>query len=592
MKRYYSLYVAIFLLIFSGCGTPSTNNPEILQEELFTHVDFLSSDSLMGRKPGTPYDRVAAKYVKDYFEGNGFTLLGQKGYQFFEFIDHQEMGVNNNLSVNNQRRVLDKDFTVFPFSSSDTVYGPVVFVGYGLNVQTESMIWNDYQNLNLNGKWALILRGDPFAENNDSPFQGQVSDRQKAMMAKEHGAMGVLLVSGVGFDARDEIISIQQKTFSVGIPAIHITRRTANAILQGTGKRIENIEREITTHKKPYSLVAGSNVCARTEVLTRKAKTQNVIAMIEGKDPALKHQYVVVGAHLDHLGMGGKGSLSRRPDTVAVHNGADDNASGVAAMLEIAHKLRQQKNRRSVIFIAFAAEEMGLLGSKFFVDNSLIPLDSVVTMVNLDMLGRLNDENNLQVGGTKTALGVDSLLHQINEGYNFNLALSPQGYGPSDHASFYAKDIPVLFFTTGAHADYHTPNDRVEHINFEGLHSVSYYVYEVVEHIANEPERPIFQESGPSAPSFRHGNELKVRLGIMPDVSGSREDGLQVLAASENQPAALAGILKGDIITGINGGRVNNIQDYMFYLGKLEVGSTASIEFVRNGKSMVVLIQL
>lgn len=585
------LVIAVIIQLFA-CGSNSTHNPEILKEEQFGHIDFLASDSLMGRLPGTPFDRVAAKYIKDFFEGNRFELLGKNGYQFFEFIDHQDIGDNNSLSINKHNKTLGTDYAVFPFSSSDTISGAVVFVGYGINFKNDSLIWNDFANLNLSGKWALILRGDPLLDMEKSPFTSIVSDRHKAMVAMEHGAMGTIFVSGHRFDVKDELVTSKQKTFPIGIPVLHVNRAMANDILSGTGKTIKGIENEILSIKKPISFVSGSNVCARTNIITKRKSTQNVVALVKGSDPLLKHQYVVVGAHFDHIGMGGQGSSSRMPDTLAVHNGADDNASGVSAILEIGHKLLHQKPKRSIVVVAFGAEELGLLGSRFFVENPLIPLDSIVSMINIDMLGRLNSENILQVGGVKTAVEADSILNTLNASYGFSLALAPQGYGPSDHASFYAKNIPVLFFSTGAHADYHTPNDDIESLNIEGLHKASNYIYDVISSIANDNGRPTFQEAGPAAPSSRHGGELKVRLGIMPDVSGVRNDGLQVLAVNSNQPAGLAGIQKGDLITALNGHKINNIQDYMFYLQKLEVGSTVSVEFKRDGKTMVVLAQL
>ncbi|MDD2278026.1 MAG: M20/M25/M40 family metallo-hydrolase [Bacteroidales bacterium] len=592
MKLIKKVLVLVSFVQLFACGTKSTHNPEILREEHFAHIDFLASDSLMGRLPGTPFDRVAAKYIKDYFEGNGFALLGKNGYQFFEFIDHQDIGDNNSFRVNKQAQTLGTDYAVFSFSSSDTLSGAVIFVGYGIDYENDTLAWNDFANLNLTDKWALILRGDPLLHLDKSPFSSIVTDRHKAMVAKEHGAAGVIFVSGQGFDAKDELISSKQKNFPIGIPVLHVNRKTADVILTGTGKKVIIIEEEILSSKKPLSLIAGSNVCARTDIITKKKNTQNVIALVEGSDPQLKHQYIVVGAHFDHLGMGGNGSSSRMPDTLAVHNGADDNASGVSAILEIGHKLLEQKPKRSIVIVAFGAEEMGLLGSRFFVENPLIPLDSIVAMVNIDMLGRLNSENTLQIGGVKTAVEADSLLNALNINYEFNLALAPQGYGPSDHASFYAKNIPVLFFSTGAHADYHTPNDDVEQINIEGLYKASNYIYDVVSSMANGAGKPTFQEAGPSAPMSRHGGELKVRLGIMPDVSGVRNDGLQVLAVNDSQPAGLAGIRKGDIITALGGHKINNIQDYMFYLQKLEVGTTVSVEFKREEQTMVVLVQL
>ena len=592
MKLLSKVLVFAIMAMLVGCKPNATHNPDIQKDELYAHIDFLASDSLMGRSPGTPFDRVAAKYIKDFFEGNGFELLGKNGYQFFEFIDHQDIGEGNSFSINKKQQVLGSDYTVFSFSSSDTLSAAVVFVGYGINFKNDSIEWNDYKNINVNGKWALVLRGDPFHQNPRSPFEKIVSDRHKAMTAMDQGAAGVIFVSGSKFDKKDELVSSKQKTFSIGIPVIHVKRTTANTILGVAGKTIESFEDDILAALKPQSMVVGSNVCARTSIVTKKKSTQNVVAMVEGSDPELKNQYVILGAHFDHIGMGGKGSSSRTPDTLAVHNGADDNASGVSAILEIGHKLVQQKPKRSVVIVAFGAEEFGLLGSRFFVDNPLIPIDSIVTMVNIDMLGRLSSDSTLQIGGVKTAIKADSILNNLNQGFGFNLALAPQGYGPSDHASFYAKNIPVLFFSTGAHADYHTPNDDIDQINFEGMFHASNYVFEVVSAIANSTERPIFQEAGPSTPSSRHGNELKVRLGIMPDVSGVRDDGLLVLAASDNQPAAIAGIRKGDLITAINGDKINNIHDYMFYLQKLEVGSTISVELMRNDETLVVLVQL
>ena len=567
-------------------------NPEITKEELYQHIDFLASDSLMGRQPGTPYDRVAAKYIKDKMDLSGIKLMERNGYQFLEFIDHQDIGENNTLSVNGMRFSFGDDYTVLPFSSSDTLMATAVFVGYGLNFFSDSLSWDDYAGANVSEKWVIILRGNPYGENPNSPLAAHTSDRYKAMRAKDQGAAGVILVSGEKFDKQDQVFFSKQKSFNIDIPVIHVKRSVVNAILKPAGKNIRDLEADLLRTKKPCSFAVGANICARTSIVTNKRNTQNVVGLIKGSDPLLKNQYIIIGAHFDHIGMGGKNSSSRMPDTVAVHNGADDNASGVAAILEIGQKLAHKTAKRSVIVVAFAAEEMGLLGSRYFVDNLPIPRDSIVAMINIDMLGRFNEERSLQVGGVKTSAEVEDLLLSINENYNFSLALSPQGYGPSDHASFYAQNIPVLFFSTGPHIDYHTPNDKIQFINFEGLQQASSFIFDVVKEIADSPQSLTFQEAGPAQPAARHGQELKVRLGIMPDVSGAPAEGLRVLAVTENQPAWVAGIQKSDLITAINGKPVRNIQDYMFRLQELTAGSTVSVELKRNGSTKVVLVQL
>lgn len=592
MKLFTKLYILLAVSMLFSCTQQKDFNPEITKDELYAHIDFLASDSLMGRLPGTPFDRVAAKYIKDYMELSGFELLGKNGYQFFEFIDHQDIGNNNTLSVNSNLKTIGTDYSVSSFSSSDTLASSVVFVGYGFSIHSGNLIWDDYMPINIKDKWALILRGDPDYENNDSHFANYSSDRHKAMVAKENGAAGVIFVSGYTFDSRDELVSTKQKSFDIGIPVIQVKRSIADEILKASGNDLKSLEQKLIDSQKPLTFVVGANVCVRTDVITKKKNTQNVVALIEGTHPVLKNQYVVVGAHYDHLGSGGRNSSSRMRDTLAIHNGADDNASGVAAILEIAQKFTKFQPQRSVVVVAFGAEELGLLGSSFFTENQIIPIDSISAMINIDMLGRMNEEMNLQIGGVKTSLEAETILNSANENYGLNLSFSPQGYGPSDHASFYSKEIPVFFFSTGAHMDYHTPFDDVDSINFDGLLTGAEFIYEVVAELANSSQMLTFQEAGPATPQSRHGRELKVRLGIMPDVSGVNNNGLKILGVSDNQPAFHAGLKTGDVITAIDGKTINNIQDYMFRLQELEVGNTISLEYKRDGETIVVLVQL
>jgi hypothetical protein len=320
--------------------------------------------------------------------------------------------------------------------------------------------------------------------------------------------------------------------------------------------------------------------------------TRNVIMVLPGEDDSLKNEYVIIGGHFDHLGMGG--SSSRVRDTIAVHPGADDNASGISSMIELAERfsLTRGSHKRSLVFAAFSGEEEGLLGSKYFADNPLMDLSGVNAMINLDMVGRLRDSSALQVGGVGTAEGLRDKVRSLADTNIIRLSFSDEGYGPSDHSSFYGKNIPVLFFSTGAHLDYHTPEDTWDKINYDGMKEVSDLIFRIAGDIANTSGRLKFREAGPKIEINRAIRRRGVTLGIMPDFAGNVKNGLRADFVTPGKPAALGGMKKGDIITSINGKTINNIQDYMFRMGQLKHGETISVEVLRNGKKEVLLIQL
>ena len=311
---------------------------------------------------------------------------------------------------------------------------------------------------------------------------------------------------------------------------------------------------------------------------------RNVEMLLPGEDPKLKDEYIILGAHFDHLGMGGPGSGSRALDTIGIHHGADDNASGVAMMMELAEKFAKTKgsHKRSIICLAFSGEEEGLLGSKYFVSDPGIDLSKVNVMINMDMVGRLNETNNLQIGGVGTAAGLKDIVYAHTDTSIIKLTLSEEGYGPSDHSSFYGKNIPVLFYFTGAHMDYHTPKDTWEKINYKGMVEISDLVFNVAEDLASENARLIFKEAGPKAEAVKYKRGKGVTLGIMPDFAGVVKNGLRADFITPGKPAALGGMQKGDIITFIDGKPVNNIQDYMFRMGQLKHGQTISVEVLRG----------
>ena len=588
--------ITIAALVAQPLFSWAQDDVEITAREIKQHVTFLASDSLKGRKPGTPEGRLAAEYIAKSFSRYDLQLLGEKGFQFFDVVTAVKADKRNRLASDDFRGELGKDFVPVAFSENASVTAGVVFAGYGFDFENDSLQWHDYKGIDIKDKWALVLREDPEANNPRSPFLEHAPLRKKALIARDKGSTGLLVVSGVELDKEDQLMPLRydQIESGAGIPILHIKRAVADSLLAKSGKTIAAIEHELNTQRKPGSFELNATVSAVASVVQAKASTQNVLALLPGADAQLKNTYIVVGAHYDHLGFGGPGSGSRTPDTLAVHNGADDNASGVAALLEIAEKLAANRShlRRSILFISFGAEEMGLLGSKYFIRNPLIDLEQVKMMFNLDMVGHQNPETNaLTLGGTGTAAGLDSIVQQHNSQYGFELKLSPEGYGPSDHASFYVENIPVLFFFTGVHDYYHTPEDDTERINFAGEKAIADYAYDLIVTLANQESALVYREAGPkSRPSSGRG--FKVTLGVVPDFASAETVGFRIDGVRKDGPADRAGMQKGDVIRAIEGKEVKNIYDYMFRLAELKPGQRVSVEFIRDGKKQIVIVEL
>ena len=433
-------------------------SPQVTVVELKQHVSYLASDALKGRKTGTEGDSLAAEYIRKSLIADGLLPLYDKGFQSFRVTDKILNGPANSMIVNGTLLKLDTDFAPFAFSANNSFKGDVVFAGYGFSIDEDSLKWNDYSNVDVKGKIVMILRADPEIEKNKSPFIKYSRDRDKVLQAKDMGASAVLLVSGKVYDPEDKFEPLAKGEQSVGIPAFRISRKVADVILASKKLLIEDLEKKLNESRKPASFDAENKASGHSDVIETTIPTRNVVMVLPGTDKVLRNEYVVVGAHFDHLGYGGLGSGSRVPDTVAVHFGADDNASGVSLMLELAEKLAAspESHKRSIAFVAFSGEELGLLGSKRFVDNSVIDLNKVNAMVNLDMVGRLTDTTKLQIGGVGTADQFRKIIAASSDTTVYKLSLAEEGYGPSDHAAFYGKNIPVLFVSTGAHLDYHT----------------------------------------------------------------------------------------------------------------------------------------
>jgi hypothetical protein len=582
-----SLPILLLLFIFSISGSG-----QVSVQELQQHIKYLSSDALLGRLTGSPGDSLAAVYVKGNLLSYGLIPLSGDGFQRYKVTKKVVAGKASSLSVNNVNYALEKDFMPLAFSSDSQLESDVVFIGYGFNINGDSIKWDDYNGVDVKGKWVMILRGDPEPDNNKSPYISFSADRDKALLAKDMGAAGVLMVSGPVFDPQDTFEALNLEGYSVDIPVIRIKKEVADAILSKSNATIASLEKKLNETKKPYSFSVNVKVNGKTEILRELAGTRNVMMLLPGEDPKMKNEYIILGAHFDHLGMGGPGSGSRALDTIGIHHGADDNASGVAMMLELAEKFAKTpgSHKRSIICLSFSGEEEGLLGSKHFVDDPCIDLSKVDAMINMDMVGRLNETNNMEIDGVGTATGLKELVYANSDTSIIKLTLSPEGYGPSDHSSFYGKNIPVLFYFTGGHMDYHTPTDTWEKINYKGMVEISALIFKVAEALANDSARLEFKEAGPKEDVNRYPRRRGVTLGIMPDFAGVIKNGLRADFVTPGKPAALGGMQKGDIITFINGKQVNNIQDYMFRMGQLKHGQTISVEVLRGGEKVVLVI--
>jgi hypothetical protein len=594
MNQILRIFMIIFIALISACARFGGNNPNVTDSELLEHINFLSSDSLKGRLTASAGDSLAAEYIRHELTGNGLVPATGDGFQRFKVLRRLYPGQNNYLAFKGTEYNSAKDFIPAGISENGELKAEAIFSGYGFRIENDSITWNDYSKINVKGKWVMMLRSDPELDRPDSPYKFHRSDREKTLRAKDMGAGGVILVSGPAYDPDDILDLPGREDYSAGIPVIRIKRFVADRIITGSGYTIAVLERKMTETRRPVDFSTNVILSARTELHKEQGTTRNVVMLLPGEDEKLKDEYIIIGAHFDHIGMGGPGSASRSVDTIAMHPGADDNASGVSMMLELAEKFALTKgdNLRSILFIAFSGEEMGLLGSKYFADNPAVDLTMINAMINLDMVGRLQESGVLQVTGVGTAEGLKEIVMAATDTSGLKLTFSDEGYGPSDHSSFYGKNIPVLFYSTGVHADYHTPADIPGRINAGGMVKISQYIYKAASALANSPVRLKFREAGPRTGSSGVMKRRGVTLGIMPDFAGNVKNGLRADFVTPGRPADLGGMKKGDIITSIEGITINNIEDYMFRMNQLKKGQTIKVEVLRNNEKKMLVIKL
>ncbi len=587
MRKIFLVFV-LFLL-----KNTAFSQTEITPQEIYNHISFLASDEMKGRFPGTKECDSVANYIRNDFLKSGLKQLGDNGFQYFEIITKTELGKDNSLKINGKNYKVKQDFIPLTFSANGSFSGGAVIAGYGIVIDQDSISWDDYKGLDVKNKWVVIFRGYPKDAGIDEKIlQKQSPERVKITTAKDKGALGVIFITpSEGF--KTELIPFQTPRFYVRseIPAISVSHKVAEDIFRHIKPSLEFYEKTINKRPLPWQEIQ-IKISATVEVNPVKVRTQNIVALLEGSDKRLKNRYIVIGAHCDHLGMGGYESGSKMPDTIAVHNGADDNASGTAGLLELAEYLASKKDsiKRSIIFIAFSAEERGLLGSQYFVEHPLVPLDSIDLMLNMDMIGQYN--GSLSAMGTGSAKELPGIFKKIRYDTNqLKVNLLEKSYGGSDHASFTAAKIPAVFFYASAAKGYHTPFDDIENIKPDKEALLLKYIAKVAINAANYDGKLHFQDQAAEG-NKSHNYGTGVTLGIMPAFEDTGGKGLKIAGVVSGKPAEKAGMKTGDIITEINGQKIKNIYDYMDILKTLKKGQTIQVKIIRKNEEKILTVVL
>lgn len=686
-----ALGLCLALASFGLCQRCAAEESAAVREDrLFCDVKYLASDELEGRGVGTAGLNKAADYIAAQFSKIGLKTDTFDGspFQKFETATDAELGppeknqltfvrsglakeasqaagalpeANGASKANGKAATTDRielklgaDFNTLALGGSNEFSAPLVFVGYAISADEEGLKYDDFADIKVRDKVAIIVRKTPRQADPANPFGGVHSHHAffttKIDNAAKHGAAAVIVVnddynlrkkseenadqwrkaidelieaertyrdkadgSPEAFDKhRDKIVALAEKVGKLGkslssspdelvpfngagesdkhpkMPVFFATRAAIEPVIQAAlGQSLAEIEAKIDETLKPQSReLSGWLAEGEASLKREKVEVKNVVGVLEGKGPKA-NETLVIGAHYDHLGWGGSGSLA--PWTHEIHNGADDNASGTAALIEVARELaaRPEPPARRIVFIAFTGEERGLLGSAQYVRNPPFPLETTVAMLNMDMVGRLKD-NELVVYGTGSAAEFDALVDRLNGETQFKIVKKPEGIGPSDHTSFYQKKIPVLHLFTNSHKDYHRPSDDYDKINVEGMRRVTDLMVNLANAVASADERPEYRETR-SPRTARAGNFPY--FGSIPDYAAA-EQGAALSGVQPDSPAAKAGLQAGDVIIRFGKADVSNVEDFAAALGSYKAGDTVEVAIRRSDKTITVNVTL
>lgn len=539
MKKHTLQILVLLVLVSCGTSKNTVQTADDLARNLKSHITYLASDELEGRRTGTKGEELAMEYISEQFKSIGLLPKGTEHYvQSFQVNDGRMMNELNTLFINGLPLYLERDYFVYPFSPDALVNG------------TASLALRE-----SGAPWFYDLEDALEANKSNPHFDVNEFIKKTVTDARKGGATAIILYNSSllpdnqEFDPRD-------RTAVSEIPVIYVKYDAA---------------------KKHFTDPSASmKFSLRTSIGEKTRVGHNVIGYIDNGAPTT----VVLGAHYDHLGYGEDGNSMIRTGERNIHNGADDNASGTAALIEMARKLRNSPAKNNnYLFIAFSGEELGLYGSKYFVENPTIDIRSVNYMINMDMVGRLKDSTRLTIGGYGTSPAWSGIY---NEKYanakQLAIKTDSSGTGPSDHTSFYRKDIPVLFYFTGLHTDYHKPSDDEPKINYDGMIKIIFHIEQVIID-KNDEGKLVFTKTREAQTST--SARFSVSLGVMPDYTFSGT-GMRIDGVSAGRAAEKAGLKAGDIILGIGDHDVTAMESYMQALGKFKKGDKTIVKFKRG----------
>jgi hypothetical protein len=548
------LFASLFLIQFSFAQkkkSPKLSKADqAIVTNLQSHITYLASDKLEGRRAGTAGEKLAGEYISQKFQEAGLQPKGSDGFfQSFEIYDGKQINSSTHFIINQNHLAVEKDFFPFPFSQ---------------NISIEALPAIAVQESDM--PWFYDLK-ETLEENKNNPhFDLNEYIRNNAKKAKSRGASAIILYNTSSIDDNLKFDS-KDRTEKLDIPVVYVYKDAA--------KKYFNDQ------------TATLDIKIKVDVGEKKRTGRNVVGYIDNG----AERTIILGAHYDHLGYGEDNNSMLRTGEKQIHNGADDNASGTAALIELARILKTAKQKNNnYLFIAFSAEELGLNGSKYFTEHSTIDFGKVNYMINMDMVGRLNDSSNtVTIGGYGTSPQWSSLINVSDKKNPFTIRIDSSGTGPSDHTSFYRKDIPVLFFFTGLHTDYHKPSDDFDKINYIGETKIINYISAIVLSPVSMGQKLAFTKTRETqtTSSLRSGG---VTMGIMPDYTFSGA-GIRCDGVTDGRPAQKAGLKAGDIIIKVGDYTVSSMESYMQTLGKFQKGDKAKVKFKRGNEEMETEVQ-
>jgi hypothetical protein len=601
--RWRTAGIAVLLAVLAvrvGADSDSADPKRYLSD-----VKTLSSPDMEGRGAGTKGIERAANLIEQRYRTLGLQPAGVKSYfQPFTVITGAKLKEGNRLEVDDGKSKrdlkLDQDFVPFSFSASGVVSGPVAFVGYGATAPEFG--YDDYAHLDVKDKIVVLLRYEPSGFAAKSGNAGLTQHSQlitKAINARNHGAKAVIVVNGkLGDNEEDQLTKFGSVNGpeNAGIVIVQAKNDSVNSWFAAAsqGKSLAETQNQINSSSTPdsFAFPGKLQISLGVNIEKTRATVNNVLAYLPGKTD----EYIIIGAHYDHLGYGNVDSLA--PSQIGqIHPGADDNASGTAGVLELARLLAPRKGQlqRGILFADFAGEELGLLGSAEWVKEPTRPLDKAVAMINMDMIGRIKDEK-VFIGGTGTGATFKELLDEEKGKFPFHVEYSASGYSASDHTSFVGKKIPVLFFFSGLHADYHKPSDTWEKIDAPDAAKLLDLIDDVAIKIDSANERVAFvtvkeDQPGGQAASGGGGSGYGPYFGSIPDF-GQEENGVKFSDVRPGSPAAKAGFKAGDVLVQFGDKPIHNLYDFTDALRRSKVGDVVNVKVLRDGKPVEAPVKL